>query len=98
MAHLCHVAGVPQVSPVHKIYFKDMFQRQVSDPMKLRLVFRYPEPCYDCDEQVCGVVCSALSVTSRTASSPIIWRYPMLVCFRVGNELCTTRTHYPIQY
>ena len=43
---------VAQVSKVHKIYFKDMVQRDVKDPMKLRLVFRYPEGCFDCDSAV----------------------------------------------
>ena len=47
-------SGAPSVwvTAKHKIIFRDMVQRVVEDPMRLRLVFRYPEPCFDCDAQV----------------------------------------------
>eukprot|EP00668_Euglena_longa_P001367 GGOE01001620.1.p1 GENE.GGOE01001620.1~~GGOE01001620.1.p1 ORF type:complete len:1871 (-),score=629.58 GGOE01001620.1:50-5662(-) len=56
-SHLIEAAyrdGAPScvVSPIHKLFFRDMVQRKVDDPMKLRLVFRYPRPCFDCDAQV----------------------------------------------
>ena len=34
------------------IYFKDMVQRRIDKPMLMRLVFRHPIPCFDCDRQI----------------------------------------------